>query len=71
MRLHSDMSIEMVQGAICLLTSVPSTLVHTLDLLISTTGSLVLLGTRDWDERIDLRQMLLLDISDQQKFKKK
>lgn len=61
----------MVQGSVCLLTSIPSTLIHTLNLFISTAGSLVLLGARNGDERIDLCQMLLLDISDQQKFKEK
>jgi hypothetical protein len=52
--LHGYMGIEMIQGTISLLAAVPSTLVHALDLLITTTRALVLLGTRDWDEGIDL-----------------
>lgn len=53
-RLHGDMGIEMVQCAICLLASVPSALVHPLDLFVSATRTLVLLSTGDWDEGVDL-----------------
>ena len=56
MRLHCYMCIEMVQCAIGLLTSLPSTLVHALNLLISATWTLVLLSTRDGDEGIHLRK---------------
>jgi uncharacterized membrane protein YkgB len=53
-RLHGDMSIEMVQCTISLLATIPSTLVHALDFFISSTGALVLLGTRNRNERVDL-----------------
>jgi hypothetical protein len=52
MRLHCDMRIEMVKGAIRLLASVPTTLVHALNLFVSPTGSLVLLRARNWNERV-------------------
>lgn len=54
MRLHSDVSIKVVQGAISLLAAVPSTLVHTFNLFVPTTGTFVLLSARDGDERVDL-----------------
>jgi len=47
MRLHSNMGIQVVQRAICLFTAIPSALIHALNLLISTTWTLVLLCT--WD----------------------
>jgi hypothetical protein len=47
----------MVQCTVGLFTAVPSTLVHALDLFISTSRSLVLLGTWDGDERVDLRRV--------------
>lgn len=53
-RLHGDMRIEMVQRAICLLTPLPSTLVHALNLFIATARPLVLLRTGDRDEGVDL-----------------
>lgn len=52
--LHSNMGIEMIQSAICLFTSIPSTFVHALDFFVSSSGSLVLLCTRNWNEGIDL-----------------
>lgn len=55
MRLHRYMRIEMVQCAVCFLTAVPATLVHTLDLFVTTAGTLVLLSTGNRNERIDLR----------------
>lgn len=58
-RLHSNMGVQVVQSTICLLTSIPSALVHTLNLLITTAGTLMLLGTWDRNERVDLCQMLL------------
>lgn len=45
MRLHSNMGIQVVQRAICLFTAIPSALIHALNLLISTTWTLVLLCT--------------------------
>lgn len=61
MRLHCDVRIEMVQGAICLFAAVPAALVHPFDLFISSAGSLVLLGTWNWDERVNLRKKVLLE----------
>ncbi len=60
MGLHGDMGVQVVQGAVSLLTTVPSTLVHALNLLISATWTLVLLRTWNWDKRVDLRQTLVL-----------
>jgi hypothetical protein len=46
-RLHCDVRVQMVQSAVSLFTSVPATLVHSLDLLVTSARSLVLLRT--WD----------------------
>ena len=54
MRLHGDMRIQMIQSPIRLFTSLMSTFVHALNLLVATAGTLVLLGTGNWDERVDL-----------------
>lgn len=54
MRLHGDVSVEMVQGTIGLFTAIPTTLVHALDLFISSTRTLVLLGAWDRDEGVNL-----------------
>ena len=62
-RLHSDMSVKMIQGAISLFTTIPATLIHALDFSILSTGTLVLLSTRDRDEGVNLRQRMLLTIS--------
>ena len=59
MRLHGDMGVEVVQCAISLLTAIPSTLIHTLDFFVSSTRALVLLGTGNGNEGVDLRQMML------------
>jgi hypothetical protein len=69
-RLHGDMSVEMIQGAIGLFTTIPATLIHALDLFISSTGTLVLLSTWDRDEGVNLRQRMLLTISGSPKLKK-
>lgn len=50
MRLHGNVRVQVVQCTICLFTAIPSTLVHTLDFLIPTTGSLVLLRTGNRNE---------------------
>lgn len=55
-RLHRHVCIEMVQSTICLLATVPSTLVHALDLLVPTTGALVLLSTGNGDKGVDLER---------------
>lgn len=52
--LHSNMRIEMVQSAVCLFAAIPAALVHALNLLVAASGTLVLLGTGNRDERVDL-----------------
>jgi len=46
-RLHCDVRVEMVQGAIGFFAAVPSTLIHTLNLFVTPARSLVLL--RAWN----------------------
>ena len=53
-RLHGHVSVEVVQGAVCLLAAVPSALVHAINLLVPSSGALVLLCARDGDEGVDL-----------------
>jgi hypothetical protein len=53
-RLHSYVGVKVVQCAIGLFATVPAALVHALNLFISSTGTLVLLGPRDGDEGVDL-----------------
>lgn len=65
-RLHSYVRIEMVQGTISLLTAIPTALVHTLDFFVASTRTFVLLGTRNRNEGVDLRQLMLLTISSPQ-----
>ena len=60
MGLHGDMGVEVVQRAVCLLATVPSALVHALNLLISATRTLVLLGSWNWNEGVNLRKRMLL-----------
>jgi hypothetical protein len=54
MRLHGHMSIQVVQSAIGLFTTMPATLVHALDLFITSSGPLVLLRTGNGNEGIHL-----------------
>ena len=54
MGLHGDMGVKVIQSTISLLTAIPSTLVHALDFLVSAAGALVLLGTGDRDEGVNL-----------------
>lgn len=54
MRLHGYVRIQMVQRAVRLLTALPPALVHTFNLLITATRSLMLLGPGNWHKRIDL-----------------
>ena len=49
-RLHRDVRVQMVESTISLLATVPSALVHALNFLITSSGSLVLLSARDRDE---------------------
>jgi hypothetical protein len=58
----------MVQCAISLLAAVPTALVHALDFFVTSSRTLVLLGTRDRDERINLRKVMLLKLAALQKF---
>lgn len=59
MRLHSDVSIQMVQSAVGLLASVPATLVHALNFLIASARSFMLLSARNRDETKDLGTSML------------
>jgi hypothetical protein len=62
MRLHCDVGIQVVKGSIGLLATLPAALVHALDFFIASSGTLVLLRTRDWHERIDGRELRALKI---------
>lgn len=50
------MRIQVVECPICFLAAMPSTFVHSLDLLVATTGALMLLSAWNRNERVDLRQ---------------
>jgi hypothetical protein len=52
------MRVQVIERAICLLTTLPTTLVHSFDFFISTAGALVLLGTGNRNEGIDLLEPL-------------
>lgn len=52
--LHCDMRVQVIECAVGFLTTIPPTLVHSLNLLVAATGALVLLSTRDGDEGVDL-----------------
>ena len=56
MRLHCDMRVQVVQCTVCLLASLPPTLVHSFNLFVAATRALVLLSTRNRNKRIDLRK---------------
>lgn len=56
MRLHSNMSIQVVQSAISLLAAVPTALVHALYLLVPSPGAFVLLSTGDRHETVYLHE---------------
>jgi hypothetical protein len=57
MALHRHVRVQMVQSTVGLLAAVPTALVHALDLLVSPAGALVLLGTRNGDERVNLSRV--------------
>jgi hypothetical protein len=65
MRLHGHVRVQMVQSSVRFLASVPSALVHPLDLFVSPPRALVLLCARNWDERIHRREWVaaLLNVS--------
>jgi hypothetical protein len=52
------MRVQVIESAICLLTTLPATLVHSLDFFVSTTRALVLLGTGNWNKGIDLLELV-------------
>ena len=54
MALHGNVGIEMVQGTVRLLATIPAALVHSLNLLITPARPLVLLRTWDGHERVHL-----------------
>jgi len=68
-RLHGDVGVEVVQGTISLLAAVPSTLIHTLNFLITTSRTLMLLGAGNRNEGVNL-WYVLLGISSSLKFLK-
>jgi len=49
-RLHGDVSVQMIQRSVRLFAAVPSALVHSLDLFVSPSRSFMLLRTRNRDE---------------------
>lgn len=57
-RLHRDMRVQVVQGAVGLFASVPAAFVHALDFLVSPARTLVLLRAWNWDKRVDGRQRM-------------
>jgi hypothetical protein len=59
-RLHRDVGIEMVEGAVGLLAALPAALVHALDLLVAAARALMLLGAGDGNERVDGRELRAL-----------
>jgi hypothetical protein len=52
--LHGNMSIKVVQCAVGLFTAIPTALVHSLNLFVSSSRSLMLLRTRNGHERVNL-----------------
>lgn len=60
-RLHRDVGVQVVECAVSLFAAVPATLVHALDLLVATSGALMLLSTRDGDKRVDLSKIALVN----------
>lgn len=57
-RLHRDVRIQVIEGAIRLFTTLPATLVHALNLFIAPTRSLVLLRTWNWNEGVHRRKWM-------------
>lgn len=62
-RLHGDVSVEMIQGAVGFLATMPVAFIHALDLFVASSGALVLLSTGNRNEGVDLRERMLLTIS--------
>ena len=57
MRLHGNMRVQVIERAVCLLTTLPTTLVHS-SISSYHSGGLVLLGTGNGNEGIDLLEHL-------------
>ena len=55
-RLHSDMRIQVIECTISFLTTLVPTFIHAFDFFIAPAGTLVLLCTRNRNERVDLRK---------------
>lgn len=55
MALHGDVGVEVIKRPVRLLTTVPTALVHALNLLIPPPRSLVLLGARDRNKGVHLK----------------
>ena len=53
MRLHGDVCIEVIQGAVSFLTAIPATLVHSFDFFVPSTWSLLLVGAGNGHKRVD------------------
>lgn len=51
--LHSHMRVQMIECAVCFLTTIPSTRVQPLDFFVAPSLPLMLLHVRNWDEQID------------------
>ena len=60
MALHGDMGIQMVQCSVSLLASIISTLVHALNLFVAAARALMLLGTGNGNEGVNLRKRMSL-----------
>ena len=54
MRLHGNVGIEVVKSTVCLFAAIPSALVHPLNLLVASAGSLMLLCAGNRNKRIHL-----------------
>jgi hypothetical protein len=54
MRLHGDVSVEVVQRSVGLFAAIPATLVHAINLFVASARALVLLGAGDGYEGVDL-----------------
>jgi hypothetical protein len=59
MRLHSNVSIQMIKCSVGLLAAIPSALVHALNFFITSPRTLVLLRTGNRDERVNLGERVL------------
>lgn len=59
-RLHRNVSVQVVQCTIGFFTAIPSTLVHALNLLVSSPRSFVLLRTWNGNEGVNLRKLVML-----------